>query len=238
MNPGAAFRPVLVILEGINDIEFLLRLSQRLHAERAEIANLALLHAHRQILFVPTGGGNFCEWAVRFQALGLPGISSARSRSRAGDRPSSARCATRRCSTWLPEFSDDETIPGELSPFPGMSPRPVVGKSDSETTSASAPCWRTTGMNEFLSTPLGNRSCAVPVGGCLSRQTVVESPGRRANDRHTFGRARFGGRSAPVAGGDRSKWPRLRRDGVRTGGRHRRVRSTSQKSSSVLISDG
>ena len=33
MNPGAAFRPVLVILEGINDIEFLLRLSQRLHAE-------------------------------------------------------------------------------------------------------------------------------------------------------------------------------------------------------------
>ena len=27
---------------------------------------------HRQILFVPTGGGNFCEWAVRFQATGCP----------------------------------------------------------------------------------------------------------------------------------------------------------------------
>jgi hypothetical protein len=72
MNPGAAFRPVLVILEGINDIEFLLRLSQRLHAEHAEIANLALLHAQGQILFVPTGGGNFCEWAVRFQPLRCP----------------------------------------------------------------------------------------------------------------------------------------------------------------------
>ena len=79
-----------------------------------------------------------------------------------------------------------------------------MGKSNSETTSASAPCSRTTGMNAFLSTSLGNRSRAVPVGGCLSRQTVVEPPGRRSNDRHTFGRARFGGRSAGVAGGDHS----------------------------------
>ena len=70
MDISAVIQPVLIVLEGINDIEFLVRLSKRLQIERPEIANLALLHAQGRILFVPTGGGNFCEWATRFRALG------------------------------------------------------------------------------------------------------------------------------------------------------------------------
>ena len=59
-----------MILESVNDVEFLLHLSQRLHAEDPEIVDLALLRAQGRILFVPTGGGNFADWAVRFAALG------------------------------------------------------------------------------------------------------------------------------------------------------------------------
>ncbi len=69
MNAAAAVRPVLVIVEGVNDIEFLQRLSSRLHSERAEVVDLAGLHAQGRILFVPTGGGNFSDWATRLAGL-------------------------------------------------------------------------------------------------------------------------------------------------------------------------
>jgi hypothetical protein len=69
MNAAAAVCPVLVIVEGVNDIEFLKRLSSRLHAERPEITDLVRLHSEDRILFVPTGGGNFCDWTTRFAGL-------------------------------------------------------------------------------------------------------------------------------------------------------------------------
>ena len=75
MNPVKCSPKVLVVLEGANDIEFLLRLSQRLHAPSPEIPALPELQAEGRIIFVPTGGGNFQEWANRFAGLGLPGIS-------------------------------------------------------------------------------------------------------------------------------------------------------------------
>ena len=62
--------PLVLVLEGINDREFLFRLSQRLHTENPQINDLTRLHADGRILFVPTGGGNFNQWAVRFAALG------------------------------------------------------------------------------------------------------------------------------------------------------------------------
>ena len=58
------------MLEGINDCEFLFRLSPRLHAENPQLADLTGLHADGRILLVPTGGGNFNQWAVHFAALG------------------------------------------------------------------------------------------------------------------------------------------------------------------------
>ena len=64
--------PLVLVLEGTNDCEFLFRLSQRLHAENPQIADLTRLHADGRILVVPTGGGNFDQWAVRFAALGCP----------------------------------------------------------------------------------------------------------------------------------------------------------------------
>ena len=70
MNDRCIVRPLVLVLEGVNDCEFLFRLSQRLHAENPQIADLTRLHADGRILLVPTGGGNFDQWAVRFAALG------------------------------------------------------------------------------------------------------------------------------------------------------------------------
>ena len=70
MNDCDVARPLILVLEGTNDCEFLFRLSQRLHAENPQITDLMRLHADGRILLVPTGGGNFDQWAVRFAALG------------------------------------------------------------------------------------------------------------------------------------------------------------------------
>ena len=70
MNDCGVARPLVLVLEGTNDCEFLFRLSQRLHAENPQITDLTRLHADGRILLVPTGGGNFDQWAVRFAALG------------------------------------------------------------------------------------------------------------------------------------------------------------------------
>ena len=70
MNDHDVARPLILVLEGTNDCEFLFRLSQRLHAENPQLADLKRLHADGRILVVPTGGGNFDQWAVRFAALG------------------------------------------------------------------------------------------------------------------------------------------------------------------------
>jgi hypothetical protein len=69
MNDCSVARPLLMVLEGTNDCEFLFRLSQRLHPDNAQITDLTRLHADGRILLVPTGGGNFDQWAVRFAAL-------------------------------------------------------------------------------------------------------------------------------------------------------------------------
>jgi hypothetical protein len=70
MNKCGTARPLLLVLEGTNDCEFLFSLSLRLHAENPQLIDLTRLHTDGQILLVPTGGGNFREWAVRFAALG------------------------------------------------------------------------------------------------------------------------------------------------------------------------
>ena len=70
MNNCGVARRLVLVLEGTNDCEFLFRLSQRLHAENLQLTDLMRLHADGRILLVPTGGGNFDQWAVRFAALG------------------------------------------------------------------------------------------------------------------------------------------------------------------------
>ena len=65
-------RPLLVVVEGTNDIEFLVRLSRRLSQTDDSIPNLQLLKNAGSIVFVPAGGGNLASWTDRFAPLGCP----------------------------------------------------------------------------------------------------------------------------------------------------------------------
>jgi putative ATP-dependent endonuclease of OLD family len=65
-------RPVIVVVEGQFDIEFLRRVSRTLNAADPTVPNLAAEEADGNVILVPFGGGGHAEWTSRFQALQLP----------------------------------------------------------------------------------------------------------------------------------------------------------------------
>jgi hypothetical protein len=58
--------PLLVVVEGENDISFLKSISAMLRHESPQLPNLS---NDRRILFLPTGGGNLKDWVVRISSL-------------------------------------------------------------------------------------------------------------------------------------------------------------------------
>tara|TARA_R110002072_G_scaffold145460_1_gene291976 strand:+ start:123924 stop:124568 length:645 start_codon:yes stop_codon:yes gene_type:complete len=65
-------RPVIVVVEGQFDIEFLRRISRTLHAADSAVPNLATEETDGNVILVPFGGGGHAEWISRFQSLQLP----------------------------------------------------------------------------------------------------------------------------------------------------------------------
>ncbi len=68
----AAHRPVLVFVEGGNDVEFLRRISGILHSADAALPDLSSLERRGELVFVPFGGGDLRSWICRFARLGSP----------------------------------------------------------------------------------------------------------------------------------------------------------------------
>lgn len=68
-RPSPSFE-VLCVVEGANDIEFLLRISRILAASRPNAPNLAELQQAGRLLFIPRGGGDLLAWADRLAPLG------------------------------------------------------------------------------------------------------------------------------------------------------------------------
>lgn len=66
-------RPLLFLVEGRYDIEFLTILSQNLHQAEPKIPDLASLISAKKLLFIPTGG-NPQLWTDRLAALNCPEI--------------------------------------------------------------------------------------------------------------------------------------------------------------------
>lgn len=62
-------RPLLIVVEGINDIEFLLRLSRRLTHSGTDIPDLPSLVSAGRIVFLPFGGGSPAVWTNRLAPL-------------------------------------------------------------------------------------------------------------------------------------------------------------------------
>ena len=61
--------PLLVVVEGENDICFLKGMSRMLHRADPELPDLTQLANDRQITFLPTGGSNLNEWVSRLTCL-------------------------------------------------------------------------------------------------------------------------------------------------------------------------
>ena len=64
-------RPLLVLIEGIYDVEFLCRISVVLRRDDHAIPDLRTLEEAGKLVFVPFGGGDPGFWATRFAPLGL-----------------------------------------------------------------------------------------------------------------------------------------------------------------------
>lgn len=67
-------QPVLVVVEGSHDIEFLKRISRILHATDPRLPNLEQAASNGKILWIPAGGGNLGAWTLRLAALRLPEV--------------------------------------------------------------------------------------------------------------------------------------------------------------------
>jgi hypothetical protein len=65
-------RPLLVVVEGANDLEFLVRLSSRLQGELPDVPNLSLLCRSGRVVLVPLGGGAPDTWPDRLAGLRCP----------------------------------------------------------------------------------------------------------------------------------------------------------------------
>lgn len=64
--------PILVVVEGVHDVEFLRRLTSKLHSQHASIPDLASLERGQRVIFIPFGGGHILPWADRFAPLHCP----------------------------------------------------------------------------------------------------------------------------------------------------------------------
>ncbi len=63
--------PLLIVLEGANDLEFLTRLSSRLRQEEPNLPDLQRWQAEGRVRLATVGGGDPASWSYRFALLGL-----------------------------------------------------------------------------------------------------------------------------------------------------------------------
>ena len=63
---------ILVVVEGMNDIEFLRRISMLLHSHDESLPHLVEMEQRGELVFVPFGGGHVQAWTHRLAPLGKP----------------------------------------------------------------------------------------------------------------------------------------------------------------------
>ena len=68
----AAGVSVLVVVEGINDIEFLRRISRIVHTAEPALPDLSAKEAEGELIFLPVGGSDMTVWSRRLAPLSIP----------------------------------------------------------------------------------------------------------------------------------------------------------------------
>jgi hypothetical protein len=71
-EPTHRTRPLLVVVEGPHDIEFLKRISLILSAHDRRLPDLVQWERRGAIIFIPFGGGDVSLWVDRLAPIGLP----------------------------------------------------------------------------------------------------------------------------------------------------------------------
>lgn len=61
--------PLLIVVEGVNDISFLKAISTLVCRDNERLANLVQMEMDRQVIFIPTGGSNLKDWVPRIASL-------------------------------------------------------------------------------------------------------------------------------------------------------------------------
>jgi hypothetical protein len=64
--------PILLVVEGQHDVDFLCRISAMLHVADSSLPDLAAMERRHELVFVPFGGSDPRPWAFRLAGLGCP----------------------------------------------------------------------------------------------------------------------------------------------------------------------
>ncbi len=65
-------RPLLLVVEGVHDVEFMRRISSILHRDDLALPDLGREETSGRLIFLPAGGGSIGTWALKLWQLGLP----------------------------------------------------------------------------------------------------------------------------------------------------------------------
>ena len=68
--PNCRDGPLLIVVEGTNDVRFLKHLSVLMHQEDPNLPDLPRLEQDGSVVFIPFGGGNVLTWCERLAPLG------------------------------------------------------------------------------------------------------------------------------------------------------------------------
>jgi hypothetical protein len=63
---------LLLVVEGVHDVEFMRRISSILHRDNPALPDLGREEAGGRIIFLPAGGGSIGSWTLKLWQLGLP----------------------------------------------------------------------------------------------------------------------------------------------------------------------
>ncbi len=63
---------IFLVVEGVNDIQFLRRISAMLHIDDPRVPDLSAMELRGELIFVPFGGGDLSLWTDRLAGLDRP----------------------------------------------------------------------------------------------------------------------------------------------------------------------
>ena len=206
--PASRCARILLVVEGVNDIEFLRRISSLLHSHDASLPALAELEQRGELVFVPFGGGNVKAWTRRLAPLAMPEFHLYdRESPPETDQRREAAAAVNRRTRCRAALTRKRSLENYLHPRAIFAARGVDLTFEDFDPVAELAAQRVyelgvyqLGLNQ---TPWEQLPRARPSPSGEPGQTLAQHPGGRPHDGRTAAPARSPRRSHVLAQGDR-----------------------------------